>query len=48
MLQLGGGKKNKFGSLVIVEHMWNPLYINFSFPQASGDNKHLLERFQLL
>jgi hypothetical protein len=47
MLQLGGGKKNKHGSLVIAEHMWNSLCIN-SFPQAVGDNKHLLERLQLL
>jgi hypothetical protein len=46
MLQLGGGKKNKRGSLVIAEHMWNSLCIK-SFPQAVGD-KHLLEILQLL
>jgi hypothetical protein len=48
MLQLGGGTSNKRGSLVIVEHMWNPFCNNFSFSQAIGDNKYLLERFELL
>jgi hypothetical protein len=32
MLQMGGGKKNMLGSLVIVEHVWNPLCTNFLFP----------------
>jgi len=38
MLQMGGGTNNTHGSLVITEHMWNPLCTNVSFPQgADGD-----------
>jgi len=32
MLQVGG-KKNMHGSLVIIEHVWNPLNTNFHFPK---------------
>jgi hypothetical protein len=37
-LQMGGGEENTHGPLVIVEHMWNPLCTNFSFPQAVGED----------
>jgi hypothetical protein len=37
MLQKGGGK-NMPGSLVIVQHVWNPLCTNFLFPQGAGEN----------
>jgi hypothetical protein len=30
---MGGGKQNTHGSLVVVEHMWNPLCTNFCLPQ---------------
>jgi hypothetical protein len=30
ILQMGGGKKNTRGSLLIVEHMWNPQTFCFS------------------
>jgi hypothetical protein len=43
-LKMGHDKKNMHGSLVITEHVWNPLCTNFSFPQAVGDDTaHLLE-----
>jgi hypothetical protein len=38
MLQVGCGKKNMHGSLVIVEHVWNPTGTNFSFPQGGGQD----------
>ena len=34
----GGGKKNTHGSLVMVEHVCNPLCTNFSFPPAVGED----------
>ena len=37
MPQMGGGK-NTHGSLVIVEHVWNPLCTDFSFTQAVGED----------
>jgi len=33
-----GVGKNTHGSLVIVEHLWNPLCTNFSFPHAVGED----------
>jgi len=38
LLQMGGGEKNSNGSLVIIEHVRNPLCTNFSFPQALGED----------
>lgn len=37
MPQMGGGK-NTHGSLVIVEHVWNPVCTDFSFTQAVGED----------
>jgi hypothetical protein len=38
MLLMGSGKNNMHGSLVIVEHIWNPLCEKFWSPQAVGEN----------
>jgi len=38
MLLQSGGKKNMHGSLVTVEHVWNPLCTNFLFPQGAGED----------
>jgi hypothetical protein len=36
-MQIGGGK-NTHSSLVIIEHVWNPLCTNYTFPQADGED----------
>jgi hypothetical protein len=38
MLQMGCGKKNMHGSLVTVEHTWNPPCTNFLFSQGGGED----------
>jgi hypothetical protein len=45
-LQMGGGKKNTHGSLVMVEHMCAQ---TFPFPNCwCGDGKQLPKRFGLI
>jgi len=38
MLQMGVGEKKLNGSLVIIEHVQNPLCTHFSFPRALGED----------
>ena len=38
MLQMGGGRKNMHGSLVIVEYAWNPFCTTFLFSKAVGED----------